>query len=166
MQTQVVISGGRKFTEFDPRTIRSIFPLECGNLLGYKDKSWLIISEVAADRSGVYRGLMRLCNFMISVQTGTEKILKGYDGMGRPVYEYIPIYTDFNCVLDGAGFQIDSNQTINLSRDEIRITMQDNESSSTLTKNLNLNVMFATYTIQAIDRSRVGVITFVAKLKI
>lgn len=161
----IIVGNSKPNERADTKTIRTLTPLACGNLVTYKDKSWLIISEVAGDRHTIYRGLMRSCNFSISVKVGEEKVLIGYDEIGRPVYEIIDVFVDLPCIVDTFGLKVDSNQIINLSKNEITIIMQDNEDSRTITLNAEITVMGQVYTIQGVDLTRPGLITFTAKIK-
>lgn len=165
-QATIIVGNSKPNERADTKTIRTLTPLACGDLITYKAKSWLVISEVAGDRHTIYRGLMRSCNFSISVKVGEEKILIGYDEIGRPVYETVDVFADFPCIVDSVGLEVDSNQIINISKDKITIIMQDNQDSRTITLNAEITVMGQVYTIQGVDLTRPGLITFTAKVSI
>jgi hypothetical protein len=105
-QADIIVGNSKPNEHADTKTIRTLTPLACGDLITYKDNSWLIISEVAGDRRTIFHGLMRSCNFSISVKVGEEQVLIGHDEIGRPVYETVDVFADFPCIVDTVGLKV------------------------------------------------------------
>lgn len=154
----IIVGSTKPNDHADTKTIRTLTPLTCGDLITYKDKPWLVISEVAGDRHTIYRGLMRVCPFLVNIKTGTEQVLKGYDEIGRPVYETQSTYTALPAIIDSRTFGIDQGQ-INIATGQLLITLQENETSLLVGLNDRFTKFNSAWIVSGIDRTRKGLIT-------
>jgi hypothetical protein len=103
---------------FRPDTVASI-----GSIVYHNELNWLLTDFINNDRFP--KGSLQLCNYTLSIDTPPTKSLKGYDGMGRPVYSEVPgTPLLFPCVIETTfKSEVGNDESIILPKGNIRLTM-------------------------------------------
>ncbi|MGE7673082.1 hypothetical protein ACQKMV_05770 [Lysinibacillus sp. NPDC094403] len=146
--------------------IHSLSLFHCGDYTKIKENSdniYLVTSDVLETRGGKYKATLEYCNYSVPWYV-IEKVLIGYDHLGRPVYEerevlkgYIP------CILKYKDFSITNNEAVNLNKPIYEITVRDNDAAKTYFK-LNedtyedITIYDKKYRIINVDYSKQGLI--------
>ncbi|NLD45798.1 MAG: hypothetical protein GX660_01170 [Clostridiaceae bacterium] len=139
--------------------------INIGSLVVDGGNIWLAIDVVSDIAS---KGILRLCNNTLTLQTGATETLKGYDSVGRPVYELTPVYTSWNCV---ATSKIENpydnlNSQINLPEGKMEVVIPY-VNNTAIADNAEFIMWGYNYKIIGIDMSRVindtGIIKLVAQ---
>jgi hypothetical protein len=127
------------------------------------DNIYLVTSDVLEMRGGKYKATLEYCNYSVPWIV-IEKVLIGYDHLGRPVYEeqevlkgYIP------CILKYKDFSFSSNEAVNLTKPIYEITVRDNDAAKSYFKldestYNDVTIYDATYRIINVDYSKQGLI--------
>ncbi len=152
---KAVICNQTLNTEYDDNKISTTQLIKRGDIVDFHGK-WLIISEINGQKNGKYKGIMRKCNGSISIKVGENKVLKGYDSMGRPIYETIPIYTNVECIVETKVLGLDANGAINLPQGKINIIIQDNADTQKVALSNTFTVAGGTWKVIGIDLTKVG----------
>lgn len=157
---RVLITNTDLNKKYDDKNITSITEIKRGDLITYNNSNWLIISEVNGQRYTKYKGIMRKCNFLLHVQTGTQQgTITGYDSLGRPIYgESTPIYTDSYAIVDNILLSFTSGGAINILEGKITVTVQDNVDTQKYTINKTFNLAGIDWKITGINKIKVGLI--------
>lgn len=153
---------------FSPNSTYHIHSLEAFNCGDYTtinnpNNVYMVTSDVLEMRGGKYKGTLEYCNYSVPWIV-IEKVLIGYDHLGRPVYEeqevlkgYIP------CILKYKDFSISSNDAVNLTKPIYEITVRDNEAARkhfklNESKYADVTIYDVTYRIINVDYSKQGLI--------
>lgn len=162
---RALISNTALNLEYDDKKIATIEPIHAGDIVEYEGLKYIILSEVNSRRNKMYKALMRKCNAIMHIQTGEEKKLKGYNPYtGEPVYEIIPIYSDFPILMSQKYIDIEGN-TIMLPTGRINVIMQAVDCPA-----IAVNAVFEAdgkkWKIIDIDRTKAGIYKITAERNI
>lgn len=94
-----------------------------GNVLLIDGQSWLITS-FPEDSNTYKKAIIQLCNDVMSVVTGTERVMVGRDSFGRPIYENRDTYANVPVVFTSKGFASIENEALTLPDGKIDILMK------------------------------------------
>lgn len=139
--------------------------IDIGSMVVAGSNIWLTIDVISDITS---KGILRLCNNVLKLQTGVKEKLIDYDSVGRPVYEPTPVYTSWNCV---ATSKIENpydnlNSQINLPEGKMEVTISY-VNNTAIADNAEFTMWGYSYKIIGIDMSKVidniGVIKLVAQ---
>lgn len=160
-ETKALIIHYQNMEYNDCLKIITQYPITRGSLVEYQDNYFLIISDVTDQRhNAYYRAIMRRCNHTLNIQVGEEETIIGYDPIGRPITEIIPIYATFHCIVDSQSLKIGEQQQINIAENRITITMQDNEDSDALEVNDTIPLDGYNWNIVNKNKITTGLIVF------
>jgi hypothetical protein len=144
--------------DFDDFTIKTLYPIQRGDLINYDNNNYLVLSQVNSDRYGIYKGLMRKCNFVLHVKVDT---IKEYDTGGHLIKE-TPIYEDYIAIITTVTTDWNTGQPINLPDGEIQVIIKDT-GSTLLSVNDTFDFEGLSWTIHWIDRTQNGLLILKCK---
>lgn len=159
---KAILSHKKVNENYDDIIIKTLYPIERGDLITYENQKYLILSQVNSDRFGLYKGLMRKCNFIIHVHVDDEKVLIGYEPSGAPIYEYRPIYEDHYAIVSTKVAQWSTGFPINLPDGELEVTIKDT-GSTLITVGDTFDFEGLTWSINWVDRSEEGLLILKCK---
>lgn len=146
-------------TDFDDKKITTLDEIKRGDLITYENGKWLILSEINGKRNSRYRGIIRKCNQVISIEGEPTEIIIGYDPMGRPIYETVPGESiNIDCIVDKIQLSVDFKGAINIPDDKIMVVVQDNEQSNKLIYNTEFVIVGSKWKVVGISKVRTGLI--------
>lgn len=165
VNTRALISNTALNLEYDDKKIATIEPIHAGDIVEFDGLKFIILSDVNGPRGKMYKALMRKCNAVMHIKTGEEKRLKGYDPYtGQPVYEIIPIYSDFPIFMSQKAIDIEGN-TIMLPSGRITVIMQAVDCDAIAT-NAIFEADGKNWKIIDIDRTKAGIYRITAERSI
>lgn len=126
---------------YDERKITTIQQIKTGDLIHYNDRHWLVNNEVNGQRYGKYKALIRACDYNIK-------------------FNFNGNIKEFPSCVDGKFFDLDTNKYINLSADQIMVTVQENEDTLQVKVNDRFIKMGSAWKVTGKNRTIVGLITF------
>lgn len=138
---KVLITNTDLHRVYDERKITTLHNLQTGDLIHYNNRDWLIHNEVNGQRYGKYKALIRACDYSIKFNFGGN-------------------IKEFPSCVDGKFFDLDTNRYINLSADQIMVTMQENEDTLQVKLENRFIKMGSAWKVTGINRTIVGLITF------
>ena len=160
-QAKALISHYQHMEFNDCLKIITQYPLVRGSLVEYQDNYFLIISDVTDQRhNAYYRAIMRHCNQTLNIKVGEQQTIIGYDPIGRPIIDVVPIYATFHCIVDSQSLKIGEQQQINIAENRITITMQDNSDSDALEVNDTIPLDGYNWNIVNKNKITTGLIVF------
>jgi len=149
--------------DFDDYTIKTIYPIQRGDLVAYNNQKYLVLSEVNSDRFGVYKALLRKCNFILHIHVDDERgDYLGDDSYGVPIYEQIPVYEDYSAIVLTVLADWNTGQVINLPDGEIQVVIKDT-GSTLLSVNDDFDFEGLHWIINFIDRTQEGLLILKCK---
>lgn len=154
-----------RIVDFDDRYISTLDILKRGDLITYKDKPYLIISEIESMRQINYKAIMRHCNYHITIPGGTELVDTGYtDIVGNPIYEEVEIDPiDLPIIIDNRKFSVTGDQAINVPENQIIIMLQVNDETEEYNVGDSFNVIDQEWNIIDVDKTKVGLYIWTAE---
>lgn len=163
----LVLEGDMKWGVFKRIITKWDTPIKLGDLITFDDNKWLVV-YMLQDIDLYYSALIRKCNQTLTIQIGTTQVFKGYDSMGRPVYDVIPSYSSWDCIVDKKIFNTANfDEPINLPHNRISVIIPYTDNSY-ITYNTEFSMWGDVYKIIGIDRTNVvgteGIITIIAEL--
>jgi hypothetical protein len=153
---KALITNTSLTSNYDDKKVTTLQSIKRGDMINYRNGDWLIISEVNGQRYNKYKAIMRKCNCSFQVQTGTVQTLKGYDSMGRPVYETTPVYVTAKGIADVLWLSVTDSQQINLQQGQIFVTVQDNQDTQKIALGNTFTLMGETWKVDGINKTKVG----------
>lgn len=98
---------------------------------------------------------IRICNGMLTIQTGVTKTVTSTDSLGRPITKDTPTYTSWYCVIDGrTNPTSDLNEPINMPDNTILLTIPYTDNQY-VAINTEFDLWGSRYKIANIDKSKV-----------
>ena len=143
---------------FDDKYISTLTAIKRGDMINYDNINWLILSEVNGKRINKYKGIMRRCNYVVDLPIGSESVITGYDGLGRPIYETVTIDIPVDCIVENENLSVTSTGSLNLPSGKINLTIQENENTNQVTISQTFDLMGINWTITGIDKTQVGLL--------
>lgn len=159
VNVKAVITNTTLTSNYDDKKISTLEGIKRGDMVSYRNGDWLIISDVNGQRYNKCKAIMRKCNCAFQIQTGTTKKLKGYDSMGRPIYETVQqTYADVKGIADVLWLSVTDNQPINLPQGQIFVTVQDNQDTQKMTVGSTFTMFGETWKVDGINKTRAGLL--------
>jgi hypothetical protein len=140
----------------DKRIYTSVYDeIKLGFYITYQNKKWIIINYPELVCNAYWRAKMRMCNDVLTLQTGVTRVQIGTDSLGRPVYQETKQYTSWDCIVSQKSLNIsNTNDSIILPEGRISIIIPyiDNPAIS---ENVEFDMFGDTYKIIGIDKTNV-----------
>lgn len=157
----LIITAKDQINFYDDKYIRIKEDIHTGDIvtLPNREEDYLVVSQVITYKNHK-KARLRKCNEEVLKEIPGEKILIGYDGLGRPIYENTdPTLISFKGIIENVAMDIANNQPIVLLQNEILVTVQSNNSSrSHLIEGQSIQVMGRNYTIVGVDKFKTGLL--------
>lgn len=129
--------------------------INIGEVLKIDDFYW-IITDFRSDNPLFPKAKIFMCNYELSVPTGTTKIDTGQkDSLGRPVYKTENTYSYPHCFVRSYLANGGLNQAINLPSDTMYITLKYDDVSKNIKEDDIFTLYERTYKVVSIDFSNV-----------
>ncbi len=145
LEQRVLITNTNLQTHYDNKKISSIWPLKCGDLVGYENRKWLVINEINGLRYDTYKAIMRLCNYNVKFSIDCN------------VYE-------FPCIIESSKFGIASDNKMVLPTGIIKVTVQENSETLKIKREQRFIKLGSAWNVIGIDRTQQGLITFTCEI--
>lgn len=156
---RVLITNTNLNVNFDDKKITTTTEIKRGDLITYNNSKWLIVSEVNGQRYSKYKGIMRKCNFLLHIQTGTQNVDTGQkDDLGRPIYTTTPVFIDSDAIADNVVLSYTTGGSMNILKGDITIAVQDNVNTRKYAINQTFSLMGINWKITGINKVNVGLI--------
>lgn len=126
---------------YDERKITTLHNIQTGDLVQFNNRDWLIHNEVNGQRYGKYKALIRACDYNIK-------------------FNFNGNIKEFPSCVDGKFFDLDTGKYINLSADQIIVTVQENEDTLKVKVDDRFIKLGSAWSISGINRTVKGLITF------
>lgn len=129
---KALITNYNLIGESEDRNIHTVDKVTMGDLITFKDESFVVIKETVTQRHAKYKTLMRHCNHQMQFP-GKDQVVKefvGYDSRGRPIYKDVIIPGEqviVPAILSTKTFSIDERYAIRVQDKQIVLIVQDNE---------------------------------------
>jgi hypothetical protein len=136
------------------KVIGRIEDIEIGNVLTIDETNWLIITYPEDNK--IYRKAeIQLCNSNYPIKTNKTRVLKGHDGLGKPIYqESYAINKVTPCIVETKTSSADTNAQLSFPNNSILITVKY-QTSDTLKENFEFNMYNDKYKVINVDYTKV-----------
>ncbi|GKV65593.1 MULTISPECIES: hypothetical protein [unclassified Sporosarcina] len=71
------------------RHLHSIEPFNQGDYVDFREGVYMVVEDVINQRGAKYKSTIEHCNYKITLEGESERVITGYDDRGRPIYGYI-----------------------------------------------------------------------------
>ncbi|MBW9157803.1 hypothetical protein [Clostridium tagluense] len=137
-EEQMLISN-YKDKIIDYKKIKGIVKLNCGDLISYQNRNWLVIGEVSQNGT-IYKATMRKCNHILKFYVMSLKIFE------------VP------CILEVSGQSINEGKYFTTANGKIELYIRDIPDHRKLTYNNRFILMGSAFEIEGLTREIPGII--------
>lgn len=140
----------------DKRIYTSVYDeIKLGFYIMLNNKKWIIIDYPELICNAYWRARMRMCNNVLTLQTGVTRVQIGTDSLGRPVYQETKQYTSWDCIVSQKSLNIsDIDYPIVLPEGRISIIIPYIDNPA-INENTEFNMFGDTYKIIGIDKTNI-----------
>lgn len=135
----------------------TLIPIKTGDVVEYQGSKFLVVSEISSKKYDSYWvGIIRKCNVQAQYKT-VERVLVGFDPIGRPIYQETEIFHDLPAIADNLNrtYSVDYG-AINVIDNKIVLTIPDTEEYANIKENAEIMVEGKNYTVILQDITRPG----------
>lgn len=154
------IISNPQMNDDETRYIHTLDRVLQGDLILIEGNDFLTVTESITKRGAKYKSKVQHCNHIIEVAGEITEVLKGYNPLGHPVYEYIqgdPVFIP--SIVQSGTFNIDNGNGVLVANDVLFVTVQDNViNRSKLTVNQDVVMFGKSYSVQHQDLTRQGLL--------
>jgi hypothetical protein len=127
---------------------------DIGSIVEHDSKTWLVPSHI--DDIKIYvKGIIRLCNSILTIPGDTTKTQTGTDSMGRPIYsETTSPSTSLPCIAESKVYMSQDQEPINLPNGRLVVTIPFTDNGK-IKLNFEFDMYGNRYKISHLDRSQV-----------
>lgn len=145
-------------SDYDDIRITTLSPLHRGDKIIYDNKRWLVIGDVATERHGKYKSIMRQVTHPVRIQTGVERVYTGeIDEYGNPIYTEEPVYSDCEIIImDSPAISIQTAGAMAYVDGKVTMVMPDDESSAAFETDFEFNLASSKWRVVYADISKHG----------
>lgn len=155
--TKALINHQNESVDHSDLKLITLIPLHTGDVIEYQGNKYLVVSEISSKKyDSYYVGIIRKCNVSAQYKT-VEKVLVGFDPIGRPIYEEKETLHDLPAIADNINrtYNVDYG-AINVIDNKIMLMIPDVEEYASITENAQLVVEGRNYTVILEDITRPG----------
>lgn len=155
--TKAIISYQKESVDHSDLKLITLIPLHTGDVVEYQGSKFLVVSEISSKKyDSYYVGIIRKCNVQAQYKT-IEKVLIGFDPIGRPIYEEKETLHDLPAIADNINrtYSVDYG-AINVIDNKIVLTIPDTEEYANIKENAEIMVEGKNYTVILQDITRPG----------
>jgi hypothetical protein len=148
------------------KVIGRIEDIDQGNIMTIDNLNWLIIT-LPEDNKIYRKAEMKLCNSTYPIKSNKTKVLKGYNQLGKPIYEDVYEVNRLEpCIVETSYYKTDSNAQLVIQNNQLSITIKY-QISDTIAINEEFTMYNNQYKITDIDYTKVinekGIIKIIAE---